>query len=145
MKNLLKNLDLSVISIHRQTIEDATAICCDNCGKTIINFAKVTDGSKIYSIGLDCKKSLIDKKTIENMDEYEAKIYKKDLNEINKFLLESSRPNTEIIIDYRNNFLSVNNTEMENDFGMKGKITYFQNLGFLQKHGLTDYINAINK
>ena len=143
MKNKLSNKDLTLISIHRQTIENATPICCDNCGKTIINFAKVKNENKIFRIGLDCKKKLIDKKIIDTLPEYEAKIYKKDLNDINKFLLASSRENTKINIDYKNGFLSVIDTEKINQFGLKGESIYFNSLGFLLSNGLKDYINTL--
>ena len=143
--NKLQNESLKVISIHRQILENATPICCDNCGKTIINFAKVTNEKDVFRIGLDCKKKLIDNKSISNLNEYEAKEYKRELNEVNKFLLQSSRENTVINIDYKNGFISVIDTEKTNQFGMKGESIYFNNLNFLIKHGLKDYINTLIK
>ena len=54
----LKNKNLTVISISRKGIFDSENVfCCDNCGKTIVNYATVTDGEKKYIIGLDCKKN----------------------------------------------------------------------------------------
>lgn len=143
--NKLQNENLKVISIHRQILENATPICCDNCGKTIINFAKVTNEKDVFRIGLDCKKKLIDNKSISELNEYEAKEYKRELNEVNKFLLQSSRENTVINIDYQNGFISVVDTEKINQFGMKGESIYFNNLNFLIKHGLKDYINTLIK
>ena len=143
--NKLQNENLKVISIHRQILENATPICCDNCGKTIINFAKVTNEKDVFRIGLDCKKKLIDNKLISNLNEYEAKEYKRELNDVNKFLLQSSRENTVINIDYQNGFISVVDTEKINQFGMKGESIYFNNLNFLIKHGLKDYINTLIK
>ncbi|PCI63744.1 MAG: hypothetical protein COB38_13355, partial [Gammaproteobacteria bacterium] len=57
-------LKLTVVSITSQSLFDADYIgCCDNCGKIICNIASVKDESgKCYEIGLDCKKTLIDKK-----------------------------------------------------------------------------------
>ena len=143
--NKLQNEDLKLISVHRQILENATPICCDNCGKTIINFAKVTNEKDVFRIGLDCKKKLIDNKSISNLNEYEAKEYKRELNEVNKFLLQSSRENTVINIDYQNGFISVVDTEKINQFGLKGESIYFNNLNFLIKHGLKDYINTLIK
>ena len=143
--NKLQNENLKVISIHRQILENATPICCDNCGKTIINFAKVTNEKDVFRIGLDCKKKLIDNKSISELNEYEAKEYKRELNDVNKFLLQSSRENTVINIDYQNGFISVVDTEKINQFGMKGESIYFNNLNFLIKHGLKDYINTLIK
>ena len=143
--NKLQNENLKVISIHRQILENATPICCDNCGKTIINFAKVTNEKDVFRIGLDCKKKLIDNKLISNLNEYEAKEYKRELNDVNKFLLQSSRENTVINIDYQNGFISVVDTEKLNQFGRIGESIYFNNLNFLIKHGLKDYINTLIK
>ena len=143
--NKLQNENLKVISIHRQILENAMPICCDNCGKTIINFAKVTNEKDVFRIGLDCKKKLIDNKLISNLNEYEAKEYKRELNDVNKFLLQSSRENTVLNIDYQNGFISVVDTEKINQFGMKGESIYFNNLNFLIKHGLKDYINILIK
>ena len=143
--NKLQNENLKVISIHRQILENAMPICCDNCGKTIINFAKVTNEKDVFRIGLDCKKKLIDNKLISNLNEYEAKEYKRELNDVNKFLLQSSRENTVLNIDYQNGFISVVDTEKINQFGMKGESIYFNNLNFLIKHGLKDYINTLIK
>ena len=143
--NKLQNEDLKLISVHRQILENATPICCDNCGKTIINFAKVTNEKDVFRIGLDCKKKLIDNKSILKLNEYEAKEYKRELNEVNKFLLQSSRENTVINIDYQNGFISVVDTEKINQFGLKGESIYFNNLNFLIKHGLKDYINTLIK
>ncbi len=143
--NKLQNENLKVISIHRQILENAPPICCDNCGKTIINFAKVTNEKDVFRIGLDCKKKLIDNKLISNLNEYEAKEYKRELNDVNKFLLQSSRENTVINIDYQNGFISVVDTEKINQFGMKGESIYFNNLNLLIKHGLKDYINTLIK
>ena len=143
--NKLQNEDLKLISVHRQILENATPICCDNCGKTLINFAKVTNEKDVFRIGLDCKKKLIDNKLILKLNEYEAKEYTRELNEVNKFLLQSSRKNTVINIDYKHGFISVIDTEKTNQFGMKGESIYFNNLNFLIKHGLKDYINTLIK
>ena len=147
-RNKLQGLDLKLVSIHRQTIENATPICCENCGKGIINFAIVTNNERNFYIGLDCKKTLIDSERLKNltsddfMEKYEAKEYRRELNEVNKFLLATSREGVEIQINEWNS-LMVRDAEKMNQFGGKGVTIYMNNLAFLQKHGLTDYINTL--
>ena len=147
-RSKLQGLNLKLISIHRQTLESGTPICCENCGKGILNFAKVTDGSKNFYIGLDCKKTLIDKEKLKDltsddfMKQYEAKEYRKELNEVNKFLLATSREGDKVEVNQWNS-LMVKDPEKTNQFGGKGVTIYMNNLTFLQKHGLTEYINEI--
>jgi hypothetical protein len=146
----LQGLNLEVKNISRKGIEGSDmAYCCDNCGKTIVNYATVSDGFKTYIIGLDCKKNLIDKKFLDGlksndfMEKYEAKEYRKNLNEVNKFLLESSREN--VTLNIQDNYLMIYDYTKQNTFGMLGLNTYGQNLAFLYKMGLKDYIiNKIN-
>ena len=76
------------------------------------------------------------------MKQYEAKEYRRELNEVNKFLLATSREGIEIQINEWNS-LMVRDPEKTNQFGGKGETIYMNNLAFLQKHGLTDYINTL--
>lgn len=144
----LQNIKLSVQSISRKGLENADiAYSCENCGKTIVNYATVTDGTKQYIIGLDCKKTLIDKPFLEGlnsndfMTKWNAKEYRKELNEVNKFLLESSRPFA--YVEITNGYVMVYDYSKNNNFGRMGLNTYGQNVHFLYKMGLTDYINNL--
>lgn len=147
-KNKLQGMKLELVSIHRQTLESTIGICCDNCGKGIINFAVVKSHDKKFNIGLDCKKTLIDKTRLKGlnsqdfMEKYEAKEYRKELNEVNKFLLASSREGVEVRISQWN-LLTITDPTKENSFGIKGEVIYMNNLAFLKKHGLTEYINSL--
>jgi hypothetical protein len=150
-RNKLQGLKLEVKSISRKGIEGAEiAFCCENCGKIIINYATVTDGQKSYIIGLDCKKTLIDKPMLDKLQSkdflevYEAKQYRRNLNDINKFLLESSRDTAKVVLSVLGGFIDVvvYDTSKKDDFGFN-ECVYRQNFYFLQKHGLEEYINKI--
>jgi hypothetical protein len=150
-RNKLQGLKLEVKSISRKGIEGAEiAYCCENCGKTIVNYATVTDGQKSYTIGLDCKKTLIDKDILDKLksedfsEVYEAKQYRKDLNDISKFLLESSRDTAKVVLSIVGNYIDVMvyDTSKKNIWGFD-ECVYSQNFYFLKKHGLEDYINKI--
>ena len=91
----------------------------------------------------DAIPSILKKIVLTKQSEVAAAKLKKDLNDINKFLLASSRENTKINIDYKNGFLSVIDTEKINQFGLKGESIYFNSLGFLLSNGLKDYINTL--
>lgn len=145
----LKGIKLEVVSISRKGLFDSDmAYSCENCGKTIVNYANVTDGTKSYIIGLDCKKTLIDKPMLDGLKsddfttKWNAKEYRKELNEVNKFLLESSRDNTKVSID---NFgtIFIHDSEKLNQFGNKGLTTYCNNVGFLYRMGLKPYIQKL--
>jgi hypothetical protein len=150
-RNKLQGLKLEVKSISRKGIEGAElAFCCENCGKTIVNYATVTDGQKKYIIGLDCKKTLIDKDILDKLksdnflEVHEAKEHRKKLNEINKFLLESSRESARVVLSVLGGYITVMvyDTSKKNIWG-GDECVYSQNFYFLQKHGLEDYINKI--
>lgn len=147
----LQGIDLKVKSISRKGVENSdAAYCCENCGKTIVNYAIVIDGNgRDYIIGLDCKKTLIDKPFLKGLDstdfteKWNAKEYRKELNEVNKFLLESSRDGVKVKINNDINYIMIYDYSKPNQFGQMGLNTYGQNLGFLYKMGLKDYINSI--
>jgi hypothetical protein len=150
-RNKLQGLKLEVKSISRKGIEGAEiAYCCENCGKTIVNYATVTDGQKNYTIGLDCKKTLIDKYILDKLksdnflEVHEAKEYRKKLNEINKFLLESSRESARVVLNVVGSYITVMvyDTSKKTIWG-GDECVYSQNYYFLKKHGLEDYINKI--
>jgi len=144
---------LRVIAISRKGLFDESAMvhACDNCGRAIVNYAEVTDGIKNYIIGLDCKKSLIDKKVLDELlkkepeflRKYKEKDFNSELNNVNKMLLESSRPDVEIDVDEKLDWFSVKDMKQKNDLGLDGKITYSQNLRFLYRMGLKDYIQKL--
>lgn len=149
----LTGKDLKVLSISRKGMFDEAAMVysCDNCGRAIVNYAEVTDGLKNYIIGLDCKKTLIDKKLLiellknepEIFHKYKTKQFNSEINEVTKMLLESSRENVEFDIDERMNWFSIKDWSQKNDLGLMGKITYSQNLNFLYKMGLKEYIQKL--
>lgn len=155
MKLLGKNL--TVVSIHRKGIfdMDAMAFCCENCGRVIVNSAIVQDDDKKrYVIGLDCKKTLIDKPIIDKLGlsgglfngKYEIKEYKSTQNTIAKVL--SFLDNDKVLIEASNelNWFSVKDTTKPNQFGQMGLNVYSENLGYLFKIGLKDILqSAVNK
>lgn len=150
MQNL-QGKKLTVLNIYRTDMfsDNAFAHICDNCGRTIINNAEVSDesGNK-YTIGLDCKKTLIDKPFIDAImgagqwdSKYKAKEYNRNVNEVTKFLKLCSYPNTEIRID--SNEIFIKDTEKITNWGTKGEIIYMQNVHFLYKMGLKDFIQKL--
>jgi hypothetical protein len=150
----LSNKNLKVLTISRKGMFDESAMvfCCDNCGRVIVNYAEVTDGEKMYTIGLDCKKTLIDKPKLEeilrNTDDIfkksTAKEFNRDLNEISKVLLESSRENVVIEVDEKSNWFSITDmNQLSEYFQTPGKVVYSENLGYLYKIGLKDYIQKL--
>ena len=148
----LQGKKLQVLNIHRKGIfdMDAMAFCCDNCGRTIVNSATVKDESgKVYVIGLDCKKTLIDKPQIEQINstfnEWEAKHkvkeYKReqsDLQNVMKYLDNPQR--YKVTAD--NSSLYVADLTKKNMFGVDGEIIYLENLAYLFKIGLKNVLQA---
>lgn len=155
----LKGIKLTVVSIHRKGIFDMDAMifCCDNCGRAIVNSAVVKDNdNKTYVIGLDCKKTLIDKPLISEIEnkfpEWEAKYKIKDFKRestdiinIMKYLDNSDK--YEVRAETRNNpFLIVYDNTQPDMFGNMGKTIYSESLGYLFKIGLKDVLQAaVNK
>lgn len=62
---------LKLIEVHRPGIENGIAQCCENCGRTILNFAKVEHDGKMYTIGTECAKTLCDKDGAKDAKGYE--------------------------------------------------------------------------
>lgn len=63
MKTNLPKQIYELISVCRQSIETGTAYTCDDCGRTILNYATIKgkqDG-KTYIVGLICVKRLLNK------------------------------------------------------------------------------------
>lgn len=138
---------LTVVSITRNSLFDADYVgCCDNCGKVIVNIATVKDeAGKTYEIGLDCKKTLIDKPIIAEIlkDElsgtYNAKLYKQRTSEVEKFLKFCAYPDVDITID-NNDVMIYDRLPHKNFEGVTGNIIYMQNTRYLQSIGLTDFL-----
>ena len=148
----LTGIKLTVVSITRQSLFDADYIgCCDNCGKIICNIASVKDDSgKCYEIGLDCKKTLIDKPIIDKMKldgfmgEYNAKEYKQQTTEAEKFLKFCSYPEVDINIDSKFGEVIIYDRLPHKMFPtVTGNIIYSQNLGYLYKIGFKEFINKL--
>ena len=146
----LQGRQLTLIEITRQSIFDANYVgCCDNCGKIIVNIATVKDeNGKSYEIGLDCKKTLIDKPVIDKiiqsgdfMAKYNVKEYKQQTREAEKFLKFCSYPDIDIQISNNEVIIYDNkpNTQFP-DSGLIGNTIYMQNIGYLNKIGLKDFI-----
>lgn len=62
---------LKLIEVHRPGIENGIAQSCENCGRTILNFATVEHDSKKYTIGTECAKTLCDKDGAKDAKGYE--------------------------------------------------------------------------
>jgi hypothetical protein len=153
----LQGKKLQVINIHRKGIfdMDTMAFCCDNCGRTIVNSATVkdTETGKTYVIGLDCKKTLIDKKHIDflisTLPEWESKHkvkeYKREQSDLQNVMKYIDNPERyKVTAD--NSTLYVADLTKKNMFGMDGDTIYCENLGYLFKIGLKDVLQAaVNK
>jgi len=148
----LQGKKLTVLNIYRTDMfaDNCFTHICDNCGRTIINNAEVQDeaGNK-YTIGLDCKKTLIDKPIIDSIlgtDTYDAKFkakeYKSAVNEVSNFLKLCAYPNVEIDIN-NSGWIRIYDAEKLNSFGLKGTTIYGQNVHYLYKLGLKDFIQKL--
>jgi len=152
----LEGRNLEVLSITRQNLLDCDFVgCCDNCGRIIVNIAHVKDinTSEKFSIGLDCKKTLIDKKIIDKimlsgdfMASYNVKEYKKDQNQISKFLLLCSQPEKYSIEFDRNEVQIYDKTkEVFEGSGIFGALVDFYPIGYLKKLGLENFVVELYK
>ena len=159
---MCKNLQgkkLTVVSIHRKGIfdMDAMAFICENCGRVIVNSAIVKDeANKTYVIGLDCKKTLIDKPIIDRLEsntdkmdcfiKQDVKDYKHTQSTITKVLAYLDNDKMSIEVSNQMNWFNVKDMTKTNQFGMIGESVYSQNLGYLFKIGLKDVLqSAVNK
>lgn len=143
---------LLLVSITRQDIFDGFPICCDNCGATIINFAHVkSESDESYHIGLDCKKTLIDKPLIKKLkesdvweDNYKAKEYTTEINTAAKFITLAGREDVDFNIDQKNNWIAIYDRLPHKQFeGFVGNSIFSENLGYMYKIGLKDFIQQL--
>ena len=144
---------LTCIDITRSNIFDAQIIeCCDNCGRAIVNTATVLDETgKKYTIGLDCKKTLIDKPLIDALklqDNFQTKYAIKDVkqatSEAEKFLKYCAYAN--IDIELSNSEITIHDNLPNKQFPqVNGNIIYMQNTGYLYKIGLKPFIENLYK
>lgn len=151
MKLINKNLEL--LYITRQSVIDASFVCaCDNCGKPIVNIATVKEfnTSEVFNIGLDCKKTLLDKKIIDSFCpddwdyKYKIKEYKSGLNEITKFLKICAYK--DVVINIDNQTTSIYDKLPNKSFeGYFGNNLYFQNTKFLISLGLGEFLQNLSK
>jgi hypothetical protein len=145
-------LTLTVESITRQSVIDSSYVgACDNCGKAIVNIATVVDpDGKKYDIGLDCKKTLIDKpilaKILESDDFFKdtkAKEYRVQSGHIEKFLKFCAYQDVDIDLSFGDQYLQIrdrlDNKQFPNQ-GYTGNTLYGENLGYLYKIGLKKFI-----
>lgn len=145
---------LTVSNITRQSLFDADFVqACANCGKPIVNIATVTDGSKSYDIGLDCKKQLIDKPIIKQIEQgnkwdakYQIKEAKQMTREAEKFLRFACNPENKIEISFDCNYLVVKDNKQNEQFPqLVGNVVYSENIGYLYKIGFKEFINDLLK
>lgn len=139
----LKNKNLTVVSISRKGIFDTDNVFCyDNCGKTIINYATVTDGENQYIIGLDCKKNLIDKQIFADLKSdnflinYEAKEKRAELNKIDKFLLLATKENH--VLNISEYGVSILDKNKHGYFG-EGECVFFEDKNFIKRNHLEEF------
>lgn len=118
----LAGKELKLVSIIRQTLEDATMACqCDNCGTLIVNIATVTDGENKYQIGLDCKATLF--------GEDKDKTAKRKRRDAELFLKACF--NKRYKISYDMGDIEVRDMEQPNTLNMPGKIIFLENARYL--------------
>lgn len=151
MKNLEGKI-LTVKEIYRTGMfGDNVVQCCENCGRPIVNFAEVTDGEQDYIIGLDCKKTLIDKPKIAMLKatcalfgEDNAKEYKAGLAITEKFLRYAGSPD-EYIISFDGKDVDVHDKQPNKHFPeMVGNLVMTQSQRYLTSLGLTKLLYEIH-
>ena len=154
----LTGKNLKVIDIHRKGIfdMDEMAFCCDNCGRTIVNSATVKDlNGQTYVIGLDCKKTLIDKPIIdaiendaEKMDcfkKQDIKNYKRsqsDIVNVMKYLDNSNVYECEVFSYGSYQDFTVYDITKKDNFGNFGLVVYSESVSYLFKIGLENVLKA---
>ena len=153
----LENKNLEVLNIHRQNVLDAEYVCmCDNCGKMIVNIATVQDieTSEKYQIGLDCKKTLIDKKELDKIklefpdweSKYKIKEFKRMVNDQQKFLTLVGNPENTITYTSSRDIVIKDNKPLKGfEEYAKGNILFYESLGYCNKIGLEDFIKQLTK
>ena len=159
MKNL-QGIELTLVDIHRKGIFDMDAMmfCCDNCGRAIVNSATVKDTSgKMYVIGLDCKKTLIDKKIIEKINsehpewvaKYKVKDFKREFSDMQKVMMYlDNSEKYEVVVDRissSSQYLTVYDNTKPDVFGNMGLTVFSESVGYLFKIGLKNVLEAAQK
>jgi hypothetical protein len=153
----LQGLNLEVLNIYRKGILelDAMVFCCDNCGRAIVNSATVkdTESGKTYIIGLDCKKTLIDKKHIdkiaaenpEYVAKYKIKDYKREQSDLQKVAMYLDNPSKYkcVVIRFGSNqdFTVYDNT-ITDALGNAGATVFCESIHYLFRIGLKDLLTA---
>ena len=153
----LKGKKLQILDIHRKGIfdMDAMVFCCDNCGRAIVNSATVRDeGGNVYVIGLDCKRTLIDKPHIETIlsdksrelwHKQDVKDYKrkqKDIVDVMKYLDNPERYQVRCIIYGNCQDLVAYDLKQQDNFGNYGATIYSKSIGYLFSIGLENVLKA---
>ena len=126
-------MDLELIDILRQSLIDSQYVgVCQHCGRPIVNIATVRNriDNKIYEIGLDCKKTLMDKKHIDKImasgkwdAEFTVKDYKRAQKDAENFLKYLGLPEKyEVIFDYQQQEFIVNDLTKMDPFGTMGTV-----------------------
>ncbi len=137
-------MDLELISITRQKLIDASYVCiCEHCGRPIVNIATVKDlnTNKEYDIGLDCKKTLMDKEIYDKilaegglLAESKAKDFKKQSRNAAKFLKFCGYENVDIY--YNNKEITIYDRKKNKRFPgseILGNCIYIENIQYLAK------------
>jgi hypothetical protein len=153
----LQGLNLKVLNIYRKGIFelDTMVFCCDNCGRAIVNSAEVKDlqTGKIYIIGLDCKKTLVDKMHIDriaadNPDftaKHKIKDYKREQNDLQKIAMYLDNPNKYKCVVYSygggQDFTVYDNTKPD-ALGNAGATVFCESIHYLFRIGLKDLLTA---
>lgn len=153
----LKGKKLEVLNIHRKGIfdMDAMAFFCDNCGRVIVNSATVKDKEtgKVYVIGLDCKKTLIDKDIFsrieaENPDfvaKYMIKEKKREFSDLQKVMAALDNPTKYSVVVYLGGGtqdLAIKDNTKKDVLGNPGETVFFESVPYLFKIGLKDVLTA---
>ena len=153
----LQGLNLKVLNIYRKGIFelDTMVFCCDNCGRAIVNSAEVKDlqTGKKYIIGLDCKKTLIDKKHIDRIAadktdftaKNKIKDYKREQNDLQKIAMYLDNPSKYkcVVIRFGSNqdFTVYDNTKPD-ALGNAGATVFCESIHYLFRIGLKDLLTA---
>ena len=119
---MIPRQEYELVSVSKLGIENGTALTCEDCGRTIVNFAVIkgkSDG-KSYTVGLTCVKKLLQIKQVtfdfETQMKYEREVYLFDevaryRKKIEKFLLKGDGVYSIGIEDFKdkegNDFISV--------------------------------------
>lgn len=146
---------LEVLNIHRKGIfdMDAMAFCCENCGRVIINSATVkdTETGKVYVIGLDCKKTLIDKNVFarieaENPDyiaKHKIKEVKREFSDLQKVMAALDNTDKYKVVCYQyggTQDIGILDLTKQDIFGRPGLSVFCESTGYLFKIGLKDVL-----